>query len=113
MAVKIITFLLILGTNVAVGAGFFFLLMLGLNGFSERAANYAFGIFIGGGILVSLLTAAAGVWLVGFLIAKKWNQFLAALAAIAGFAALGFLIKVVIFFTAIFAADFFRTHGKL
>ena len=109
MAAKIITFLLILGINVAVGGGFVFMLMLGLNGFSEHDANYAFGVFIAGGLLVSFLMATAGLFLVKFLNRKQWNTILAVILSVVGFAALGFVLKVVIFFIAIFVAGFVRT----
>ena len=109
MAAKIITFLLIFGINVGVGVGFVFLLMLGLNGFSERDANYAFGIFIVGASLVSLLMALAGIFLVKFLMKKEWNAPLAVLASVLAFVALGFVLKVVILFVGIFVADFARS----
>ena len=110
MAAKIITFFLILLINAGVGVAFVFFLMLGLNGFSERDANYGFGVFIAGGLLVSFLMATAGVFLVKFLLNKKqWNTVLAVLAAVVGLAALGFVLKVVIFFIAIFVAGFVRT----
>jgi hypothetical protein len=109
MAVKIITFLSILIINVAVGVGFVVLLMLALNGFGGRAANYAFGIFIAGGISVSILMAAGGIFLLKFLLKKDWNAVLAVLLSIIGFVALGFVLKVVIFFVSILAADFVRT----
>lgn len=109
MAAKIITFLLILGINIAVGVGFVFFLMLSLNGFSEGDAMYAFGIFIVGGLLVSVLMATAGVFLVKFLTGKEWNVFLAVLLSIVSFVVLGFILKIVIFFVGIFAADFVRT----
>lgn len=109
MAAKIITFLLIFGINIAVGAGFVFFLMLSLNGFSERDANYAFGIFIIGGLLVSILTGLAGVFLVKFLTGKEWNAVLAVLLSVVSFVVLGFILKIVIFFVGIFAADHIRT----
>ena len=109
MATKIITFLLILVGNVAVGVGFFFMLMLGLNGFHENDAAYAFGVFIVGGLLVSLLTATAGLLLVKFLTGKQWNAFLAVILSVVAFVALGFLLKVALLFIAVFVADFVRT----
>ena len=109
MAAKIITFLLIFGINVGIGAAFVFMLMLGLNGFSERVANYAFGFFIAAGLVIDLLMAAAGTFLAKFLGGKQWNQVLAVLVSVLTFAALGFVLKVVIFFIAIFIADFVRT----
>lgn len=109
MAAKIITFLLILGINLAIGFALLFFLALALNGFSERAANYAFGIFSAGGILVSFLMAAAGIFLVKFLAGKEWNAVLAGLLSVASFSVLGFVLKIVIFFVGIFAADFVRT----
>ncbi len=110
MAAKIITFLLILGINVAVGVAFVFMLMLGLNGFSERDAGYAFGFFIVGGLLVSFLTATAGVFLVKFLTGKQWNQVLAVALSVIGFASFVFVLKVVFFFISFFFSDFFRTR---
>lgn len=108
MTAKIITFLSILIINVAVGVGFVFLLTLALNGFSERDANYGFGVFIVGGLLVSLLTATGGIFLLKFLLKKDWNTVLAVLISVIGFAALGFVLKVVILFVGILAADFAR-----
>ena len=109
MAAKIITFLLIFGINFTIGVGFVFLLMLGLNGFSERDANYAFGIFIVGGLLVSILAAFGGIFLVKLLVKKEWNAPLAVLLSVVAFVALGFVLKVVILFVGILAADFIRT----
>lgn len=109
MAAKIITFLLIFGINIAIGAGLVFFLMLSLNGFSERDANYAFGIFIVGGFLVSVLTGLAGVFLVRFLTEKDWNAVFAGLLSVASFVVLGFILKVVIFFVGILVADHIRT----
>jgi hypothetical protein len=109
MAAKIITFLLILLINVGVGVGFVFFLMLGLNGSSERDANYAFGGFIAGGLLVSFLMATAGLLLVKFLNKKQWNTVLTVLLSVVSFAALGFVLNVVIFFIAIFVAGYVRT----
>jgi hypothetical protein len=109
MAAKIITFLLIFGINIAIGVGFVFFLMLALNGFSEGDAMYAFGIFIVGGLLVSVLTGLAGVFLVRFLTGKDWNAFLAVLLSVVSFVVLGFILKIVIFFIGILVADHIRT----
>jgi hypothetical protein len=83
--------------------------LLGLNGFSERDANYAFGIFIVGGLLVSILAAFGGIFLVKLLMKKEWNASLAVLLSVVAFVALGFVLKVVILFVGIFVADFIRT----
>lgn len=108
MAAKIITFLSILVINVAIGVCFVFLLMLGLNGFSERDANYGFGVFIVGGLLVIFLTATGGIFLLKFLLKKEWNAVVAVLVSVVGFGALGFVLKVVILIVGILAADFAR-----
>lgn len=109
MAVKIITFLSILGINIAAGVVLVFFLMLGLNGFSTRDSNYAFGFFIAGGVLVSFLMATAGLFLVKFLIAKEWNRFLAVLLSVVGFAAVGVILKFIILVIALLVADIVRT----
>lgn len=108
MAAKIITFLSILIINVAIGVGFVFLLALALNGFSERDANYGFGVFIVGASLVSILTAVGGIFLLQFLLKKDWNAVLAVLISIIGCVALGFVLKVVILFVGILAAALAR-----
>lgn len=109
MAARIITFLLILLGNLVIGAAMLFFLVLGLNGFTEREANYAFGIFIGGAFLVSILTATAGVFPVEFLIKKDWHALLAVAVSVSGFIVLGFILKIVILLIGIFVADFIRT----
>lgn len=108
MAANIITFLLILLINLAVGFGLLFFMALALNGFSERDSNYAFLIFIGGGIIVSFLTAAAGVFLLKFLTNRNWNPILSVLFSAAAFSILGFIINFVVWFIGILAADMVR-----
>ena len=109
MAAKIITFLLILLINLAAGLAMLFFMALALNGFSERDANYAFLIFIIGGVFISILTAIAGIFLLKFLTNRKWNLILSIIFSVAGFSVLSFIINIVIWFTGIFIADFVRT----
>ena len=109
MAAKIITFLSILLINLAVGFALLFFMILALNGFSERDANYAFLTFITGGIVVSFLTAIAGIFLLNFLTNKSWNRILAVIVSVAAFSILGFVINVVIWFAGILIADLVRT----
>lgn len=108
MAAKIITFLLILLINLAAGLAMLFFMALALNGFSERDANYAFLIFIIGGIIVSFLIAAAGVFLLKFLTNRNWNPILSVLFSASAFSILGFIINFVVFFVGILAADIVR-----
>ncbi len=109
MAAKIITFLLILLINLAVGLAMLFFMVLALNGFSESDANYAFLIFIIGGVFISVLTAIAGVFLLNFLTNRNWNLILSIIFSVAAFSILSFLINIVIWFAGIFAAEFVRT----
>jgi hypothetical protein len=108
MAVKIITFLSIFVINIAVGAAFVLMLMFSLNGFGERDANYAFAIFIAGGLLISVLASAGGVFLFKFLSNRQWNGVVAVLLSIAAFTVLGIILKTGIFFVSVLAADFAR-----
>jgi hypothetical protein len=108
MAAKIITFLLILLVNLTAGFALLFFMALALNGFSERDANYAFLIFIVGGIVVSFLTAAAGVFLLKFLIKRNRNLILSVFLSAAAFSVLGFIINFVVWFIGILAADIVR-----
>lgn len=108
MTAKLITAFLILGINFAIGFGLFFFLLLALNGFSERDANFAFIIYIGGAVLITILTAIGGFFLVNFLMKKEWNPFAAASLSVLAFVILGFILKFAVFFIGILAAESMR-----
>lgn len=109
MAAKIITFLLIGGANLAVCVILFFFLMLGLNGFSERDAIYAFVFFIIGALLVTILSGILGILLLRLLIKKKLSSILASIISVLVFSTLGAVINFALVFGGVIIADLVRT----
>lgn len=109
MAAKIITFLLIGGVNLAVAVVLLFFLMLGLNGFSERDANYAFLFFIIGAFVVTILTGILGIFLLNILVKRKFGSVSASVIAVLVFSILGAAVNFALLFAGVIIADLVRT----
>ena len=110
MAAKIITFLIVVLLNLGGGFVWYFMLALGLNGFSGSDADYSMTLFPIGALLVSILAATAGVLATGYFInSKSWNPVLAVAVSAIVFTIVGLVINFILMFAAIFLADFVRT----
>ena len=109
MAAKIITFLLIGGINLTVAVILLFFLMLGLNGFSERDANYAFLFFIVGALVVTVLSGISGIVLLNLLTKRKFSSVSASIIAVLIFSVLGAVINIALLFGGVIIADLVRT----
>lgn len=109
MTAKIITFLTIGGVNLAVSVFLLFFLMLGLNGFSERDANYAFLFFIIGAIVVAVLAGILGIVLLKILIKKSFRSVSASIISILIFSILGIIINIALWFGGLIIAEIVRT----
>jgi hypothetical protein len=84
----IITFVLLIASAI----GWFFFLMLALNGFSERDANPAMIFFAVWTILAAIALAAGSFFLTKLLIAKSFNAILAVILSIIAAIAVGFVV---------------------
>ena len=109
MAAKIITFLITGGVNSAFAVVLLFFLMLGLNGFSERDANYAFLFFIAGAIAVTILSGILGIVLLNLLVKRNFSPVSASIIAISAFSILGAIINFGLLFGGVIIADLVRT----
>ena len=105
---KIIVFILIVVIQLLAAALAFFMLLVGLNGFSEKDAALSLYMFI-----ILALASAAGLGLASFY-ATKWlsetsiGVFGGAAVAVAGFSIVGWVILIIGWFTALFLADIMR-----
>ena len=106
---RIIVFVINALIQLAAAAAGFLLLLLGLNGFSERQANPGLLFYI-----VMSLASAAGLGFASAL-ASKWlaekkslGNLGASAITVLVFALLGVLVLVVVFFIAVFIADAMR-----
>lgn len=109
MAAKIITFLLIGGVNLTVGIVLLFFLMLALNGFSERDANYAFLFFIIGAFVVTALSGILGIVLLNLLVRRNFRSVSASIIAVLIFSVLGAVINIALLFGGVIIAELVRT----
>lgn len=109
MAAKIITFLMIGGANLAIAVVLLFFLMLGLNGFSERDANYAFLFFIAGAFVVTVLSGILGIVLLNILTKRNFRSVSASIIAVSVFSILGAAMHIALWFGGLIIADLVRT----
>src|SRR5687767_4611360 len=110
MAAKIIAFIVTLLFNIGIGVVVFFMMLMGMNGFSESDANYGFGTYIVLAVLVSLATATLAAVTTHLLIKRAFGAVAASLIGIVCFTLIGGVLKVVCSIIGILVADFVRVN---
>lgn len=88
IASGIITFVLLIASAV----GWFFFLMLALNGFSERDATPAMIFFAVWCVFFAIALGAASFFLTKFLIGKSFNAILSLILSVIAAVAIGFVV---------------------
>ena len=107
--IKAATFLTTALINIAVGAIAFFMLILSLNGFSEKQAESGLILFIGWALLSACITGILGSMSAIYLIKEKsFNVWLASFLAITTFVVVGLISNIVGFFAAVFLTSAMR-----
>ncbi len=90
MAPRLITFLIILLANLAIGAVWFFFLLMALNGFSSEDAQWGIIAFVAMAVIVSAFAALLGSGLAHLLITRwRMGPLAASLIAVPIFTILG------------------------
>jgi hypothetical protein len=106
---KAIPFIITGLMNVGIGVALFFLLLLGLNGFTGKQAEPGLILFIVWVLLVSLLSAISSVVLTNYFVSKKsMNFWLAALLSVLIFVAAGAVFNWVGWFVSILVTSAMR-----
>ena len=105
----IITFILLAASGVLS----FFLLLLGLNGFSESDAAPAIYLFIGIAVFSTIVLSIGSYFLTNYLIKKSFNAILAVIISIVAAVAVGLLVDFgAVFGSAILASEIRQSHTK-
>ena len=110
MAAKVVTFLITLILNIAIGIAVFFFMLLAMNGFSESDANYGFVTYIVLAVIVSLLMASLAVVTVHLLSKRGFGALSSSLIGVGCFTVIGLVLKVVCSIIGVLVADFVRTN---
>lgn len=110
MTAKIITLVITLLTNVAIGVVVFFFMLIAMNGFSESDANYGIGAYIVLGLLVSLAMGAAAAMTVHLLTKREFRSWIAGLIAIPLFTVIGGGLKFVCCIIGLLIAEYVRVN---
>jgi hypothetical protein len=107
--VRIAVFILTSLIQLTAAVAGFLLLLLGMNGYSERQANPGLALYI-----ALALGSALGLGLASAFVSKRlverrsFGGMAASITAVAGFAVLGGLILIAVFFAAIALAEIMR-----
>ena len=106
---KIIVFIVIASIQLAAAAFGFFLLLIGLNGYTERQSTPSLILYIVLNLAAALGLSVAGVFLVKRLVTRKTLGGLAASAiTVVGSSVVGFILLIVSLFAAIALAEVVR-----
>lgn len=110
MAAKITAFVITLFTTIVIGVAVFFVMLMGMNGYSESDATYGlvtYGVLAFG---VSLLMATHAALATGRLIKREFNPIIAALISILVFSIIGAVLKAVCCIIGIGISEFVRVN---
>jgi len=110
MPAKILTALVTLLINVAIGVVILLSMLLAMNGYSESDATYGFGVYIALAVIVSLLMSMCAAVLVHILMKRKFRGWTAALIAIPVFSIVGAGLKVVCSIIGVAVAEYMRVN---
>ena len=106
---KIIVFIINLVVQLAAGALGLLMLLLGLNGFSERQATPGLLFYVVSAVVSAIGLGVASALTAGWLVrSKSFGGFGASAAAVAVFSFAGWVILVVGFFAAVLIASAMR-----
>lgn len=106
---RIIVFILTAVIQLAAAAAGFLILLLGMNGYSERQATPSLVLYIALGLGSAAGLGVASAFAAKYLAERRsFGGFAASATAVTGFAVVGGLILVVSFFAAIVLAEIMR-----
>ena len=107
---KLIAAVMTLLMNAVAGVVLFFMMMMGMNGFSESDANYGFAAYIVAAVLVTATMAALAVLAVHLLQKRSVGGAVAAIASVLVFSLVGSVLKVGCLFIGLLVADHVRVN---
>lgn len=106
---RIIVFIITAAIQLAASAAGFLLLLLGMNGYSEKQAKLSLVFYIALGVMSALGLGAASAFVAKSLVERKsLGSIWASTIAVLGFSILGWLILIVGFFVAVMLAEIIR-----
>ncbi len=101
MAPKIIAAIVTMGVNLAAGIVIFFGILVAMNGFNTRQADWGLGAFIVFAIVIVTLITVGAVLLVHVLLGRKFSAIVSAMIAIPLFSIIGIVLVMIAGLTAI------------
>ncbi len=108
---KILTFIITFGINIAVAVVLLFFLLLSLNGFQGSDADWGINLYAVLAVLAALLSSILSILAFGWLINKKQlPPFAVALISILSFVVLGSILNFVSLIFGIIMADVKRVN---
>lgn len=110
MAPKIIAAILTFLINIAAGVVIFFMMLVAMNGYSGSDAEYGLGVYIVLAVLISMLMSVAAFLLSGRLLKKQFSSVTSALIAIAVFAIIGIVLKIVSSLIGVGVSEYVRVN---
>lgn len=110
MAPKIIACLLTLVANVVAGLAVFFVMLIGMNGYSESDATFGIVAYVVLAVLVTILMSVSAVLLVQYLQKRKFSGVAAATIAVLVFSATGAVLKGICGLIGVGIAEFMRVN---
>ena len=110
MAPKLIAAILTFLINIAAGVVIFFMMLVAMNGYSGSDAEYGLGVYIVLAALISILMSLGAFLLSGRLLKKQFSSVTSTLIAVAVFAIVGIVLKIVSSLIGVGIAEYVRVN---
>ena len=110
MPVKVAAFLLTLIIDILAGVVILFVMLIGMNGYSESDAQWGLAAFVILSISISVLMAVAAVFLVKTMVRKQFSPAIALLTAVPAFSAIGVVLELISSLIGVGIAEFVRVN---
>ena len=110
MASKVTAFLLTFIVNIIAGIFILFMMLVGMNGYSESDAQWGLIAYIVLTIAITVLMSLGAVLVVGTMVRRQFSAAVAVLTAVPAFSAIGIVLEIVSSLIGVGIAEFVRVN---
>ena len=110
MPLKVTAFTLTLIFNIFACAVILFMMLIGMNGYSESDAQWGLIAYVVLAVVISVLMSAGAVLLVRTMVRKQFSPTISVLTAVPAFSAIGVVLELVSSLIGVGIAEFVRVN---
>ena len=94
--------------NIIAAIAIFLIMLIAMNGYSERDAFWGLGVFLISAALITFVSSAAAVFLVRYLYTRRYSAFAAGALSSAAFSITGIIVQIIFGLIGVGVVEFVR-----